>query len=150
MSTTLNSDYSDLLRIFVAENVDFLLIGAHALALHGVARFSEDIDLWTRPTKENAHRVYAALTSFGAPMIDAEESDFARDDVVYQIGIAPIRIDILTSISGVEFDAAWERRIPATVDGVPIAIIGREDLIANKRATGRPKDVLDADALEAQ
>lgn len=148
MSITLNSDYSDLLRAFIEEKVDFLLVGAHALALHGVVRFSEDIDVWTRPTKENARRVFAALASFGAPMIDVEESDFARDDVVYQIGIAPIRIDILTSISGVAFDAAWKRRVAATVDGIPIAIIGRDDLIANKRSTGRPKDALDADALE--
>lgn len=148
MSTTLNSDYSDLLRTFVAEKVDFLLIGAHALALHGLPRFSEDIDIWTRATPKNAQRVYDALATFGAPMIDVAAEDFARPDVVYQIGIAPIRIDILTDISGVSFDDAWARRMETTIDGIPVCVIGRDDLIANKRATGRPKDLLDAEALE--
>ena len=148
MSTTTNDDYRDLLHIFVASQVEFLLIGAHALALHGVPRFSEDIDIWVRPTPENAARVYRALASFGAPMIDVTPEDFAGDDVVYQIGVAPIRIDILTGITGVVFDEAWPRRVTTSYGGVPIALIGREDLIANKRATGRPKDLADVDALE--
>jgi hypothetical protein len=148
VSTTANDDYRDLLRTFVAGNVEFLLIGAHALALHGVPRFSEDIDVWVRATPENAERVYRCLAEFGAPMSDVTVEDFAGDDLVYQIGVAPTRIDILTGISGVSFDDAWPRRAQAAYDGVPIGIIGRDDLIANKRATGRPKDLSDVAALE--
>lgn len=148
MSITTNDDYRDLLRAFVDGNVEFLLVGAHALALHGAPRFSEDIDLWVRATQENAERVYRALASFGAPMLDVGAEDFAGDDVVYQIGVAPTRIDILTGISGVSFEDAWLRRTQAAYDGVPIAVIGREDLIANKRATGRPQDLADVAALE--
>lgn len=148
MSTTVNSDFSALLRTFVAHNVEFLVVGAHALALHGAARFSEDLDLWVRPTSENAARVFGALVEFGAPMLDVTEADFARDDVVYQIGVAPIRIDVLTSITGLGFERAWPNRIRVRLGDTEVAIIGRDDLIANKRATGRAKDIADVEALE--
>lgn len=148
MLITVNSDFNALLRTFVAHKVEFLLIGAHALALHGAPRFSEDLDLWVRPTPENAVRVYNALAEFGAPMLDVTEADFAKDDVVYQIGIAPIRIDVLTSISGLDFDSAWPNRVSTKYGDTEIAVISRQDLITNKRATARQKDLADIEALE--
>jgi hypothetical protein len=148
VSTTVNNDFNALLRAFVAHKVDFLLIGAHALALHGAPRFSEDLDVWVCPTPQNATRVYNALVEFGAPMLDVTEADFARDDIVYQIGVAPIRIDVLTSISGVSFDQAWPNRVAVRYGDTEVSIIGRDDLLANKLATARPKDLADVEALE--
>lgn len=148
MSTISNSDYSDLLFVFCANHVEFLLVGAHALALHGYPRFSEDLDVWVRPTVENAERVYAALAQFGAPLENIAPADFTSPDLVLQIGIAPVRIDILTSISGVTWDEGWQSRIAFAYGGVTSYAIGRDALIRNKRASGRPKDLLDIEALE--
>jgi hypothetical protein len=92
--------------------------------------------------------VLAALRAFGAPLIDLTREDLSRPDIVFQIGLAPVRIDLLTSISGVEFDAAWSRRMPLEIEGHQVACIGREDLLANKRAAGRPQDLADVALLE--
>jgi hypothetical protein len=146
---TLAQDFADLLRAFIAHEVRFLLIGAYALAVHGRPRATGDLDVWVEPTPENAGRVLAALRAFGAPLADLTERDLATPGVVFQIGIAPLRIDLLTSASGVEFGPAWAARTDALFEDVRAPVIGKRDLIANKRATGRPRDLADIADLES-
>ncbi len=144
----LNPDFRDMLSALSAAEADYMVVGAYALAAHGFPRATGDIDLWVRPTKENAVRVWEALAAFGAPTSRITVEDFSKPDIVYQIGIAPRRIDILTSISGVEFGQAWEGRISVELDGLAVPVIGRALLLANKRASGRPKDLVDAETLD--
>jgi predicted nucleotidyltransferase len=142
----MNSDWVDLLREMSAAEARFLLVGAHAVGLHGVPRATRDIDLWVEPSPENATRVIAALTRFGAPLValGVSRSDFEAMDRVVQIGVPPNRIDLMTSVSGVpDFGAAWSRRKRATFSGVWVDVVGLEDLLANKRASGRDKDLVD-------
>lgn len=145
----LNEDYRDILSAFAEEGVRYLLVGAFAMAAHDRPRTTGDIDLWVEPTPENSSRVFAALERFGAPTGEIAPEDLRVPDVVFQIGVAPRRIDILTSIDGVAFDEAWPERFPVDVAGLAIPVIGRAHLIRNKRATGRQKDLADAEALEA-
>jgi hypothetical protein len=144
----LNKDFCDLLRALSAERVEFLIVGAYALAAHGLPRATGDLDIWLRSTPENAHRVWRALLRFGAPLGSITEGDFSCPDIVYRMGMPPVQIDLLTSISGVEFDAAWSKRVTREIDGITFAIISHRDQIQNKRATGRPQDILDAEWLE--
>ncbi|MBN1853636.1 MAG: hypothetical protein JW829_12970 [Pirellulales bacterium] len=144
----LNPDFRDMLSALSAARADYLVVGAYALAAHGFPRATGDMDLWIRPTKENALRVWQALAAFGAPTSKITVDDFSTPDIVYQIGIAPRRIDILTSISGVDFHQAWKDRISVEIDGLTVPVIGREHLLANKRASGRPRDLTDAEMLE--
>jgi hypothetical protein len=144
----LNPDYRDMLFALSEESVDFLIVGAFALAAHGLPRATGDIDVWVRPTRENAERVWRALARFGAPLLDLSLDDLMTPGVVFQIGVAPRRIDILTSIDGVEFDEAWSARRPLEVEGCALATLSREHLLANKRAAGRPKDLGDVAWLE--
>lgn len=141
-----------MLAALVQHEVRFLLVGAHALAAHGYPRATIDIDLWIDPTPENAQRVWQALAEFGAPLDDLalEESDFTRADIVAQFGLPPNRIDILTGVSGLDFERAWANRIPAELEGVQVSVLGRADLIANKQATGREKDKFDVRGLEGK
>lgn len=145
----LNDDFRDLLTAFAEAGVDFVIVGAFALAFHGAPRASGDIDLFVRPDPENSTRVLRALSNFGAPLtahgISAE--DFTQPGKVYQMGLPPRRIDILTEISGVTFDEAASSGLVAEVDGHPIRIIGRAAFIKNKLASGRPKDVADVARL---
>ena len=145
----LNEDFRDLLVLFADTGVEFVIVGAYALALHGAPRTSGDIDLFVHPSAENAQRVFDALTRFGAPLASAGVTtrDFSRPGSVYQIGLPPRRIDILTEISGVSFDEAWESRVTADVAGRTVSVIGRVALLKNKEATGRPKDIADAERL---
>jgi hypothetical protein len=117
------------------------------MAAHGCPRSTGDIDFWVRSTPENARLVWNALEAFGAPMSQITVEDFTTPDVVFQIGVAPQRIDILTSVSGVDFDAAWPKRLSADLDGLTAYVIGRDELLQNKLASGRPKDLLDVDIL---
>ncbi|MEK6814070.1 MAG: hypothetical protein AABY65_05000 [Nitrospirota bacterium] len=144
----LNPDYKDILSAFSDEKVEFLLVGAFALAAHGLPRATGDIDLWIRRTSLNAKRVIRALQVFGAPLADVSEKDFLTPGLVFQIGVAPRRIDILTSIDGVDFDEAWPEREEVAVGGIRIPLISRKHLIRNKRAVGRPQDEADARRLE--
>jgi hypothetical protein len=130
------------------EGAEYLVVGAYAVGTYLPPRATGDFDIWVRSTKENAEKVWRALIRFGAPRRDLTLEDLSSPDIVFHFGIPPQRIDILTSITGVEFDEAWSERIKAVFDDVPLAIIGREQLLKNKRATGRPKDRLDADELE--
>lgn len=145
--TSRSKDYADLLRELNAEKAEYLVVGAHALAYHGHIRASFDFDVWIRPTRENAERVHRALTRFGAPMDQITVEELMSDDLVFQIGVAPSRIDVMTSISGAEFDEAWGRREEGTYMDVPLAVPSLLDLVANKRASARPKDLVDVEEL---
>ena len=145
----LNPDFRDMLSDLNDAGAEFLVVGAYALAAYGMPRATGDIDIWVRPTESNAQNVWAALEAFGAPRSGVSAADFAQQDVVFQIGVAPGRIDILTSITGVEFDAAWDAREQIEVDGINLFVLSREHLIRNKRATGRAKDLADVAWLES-
>ena len=137
-----------MLRELSATEAEFLIVGGHAVGVHGFVRATMDFDIWVRPTPENAARAYQAIIRFGAPMHGLTIDDLTTPGLIYQIGVKPERIDILTALSGVDFETAWTRRVEAIVDGNSYDVIGREDLIANKRASGRPLDLIDADKLE--
>ncbi len=144
----MNRDFQDFLRALNVAEAEFMVVGAYALAVHGRPRATGDIDIWIRPSAENAQRVYSALVSFGAPIGNLSQTDLTTPHIVYQMGVPPRRIDILTSVSGVDFARAWERRISVGFGGVICPVIGLADLIENKRATGRPKDLVDVSDLE--
>lgn len=144
----MNQDFVDLLRAFVEHDVRFLIVGAYALALHGRPRATGDLDVWVDATRENAGRVVRALASFGAPMDQVSEADFSSSGVVFQMGVAPGRIDILTALTGLTFDEAWPSRVRESLGGVEVDFIGREAFIRNKRATGRMKDLGDIEGME--
>jgi hypothetical protein len=139
----MNRDFLDMLSVLSEEGVEFLIVGAHALAVHGHPRATGDLDVWINPTSDNAARALRALQRFGAPLHDLTTDDLSRPTVVFQIGLPPSRIDILTGISGVSFPEAWERRVIVTIEGLSIGILGRDDFITNKRAVGRQKDLSD-------
>ncbi len=132
------------------EHADFIVVGAHALAAHGLVRATGDIDIWIRPTDENATRVIAALRRFGAPLHDLTVDDLTKSDTVLQIGVPPGRIDILSGISGVSFDDAWPRAMDVDLTFRCVKFLSKNDMIANKRASGRPKDLLDLEWLEKE
>lgn len=145
-----NRDFRDLFAAFNAHGVDFIVVGAHALAVHGHVRATKDLDVWVRAETTNAPRVIAALTTFGAPTHDLNVDDFSHPGITFQIGIEPVRIDVLTSIDGVRFEDAWSRRISTRYGEVPVSVLSREDLIANKKASARPQDLADVAALESE
>lgn len=146
----MNDDYRDILAALVRQDARFLIVGAHALAAHGYPRATVDIDIWIAPTPENAQRVWRALAEFGAPLqnLSIRESDFTRPDIVAQFGLPPNRIDMLTGVTGLTFERAWQNRIEDVVEGVRVPLLGLDDLLANKRATGRVKDLADVKGLE--
>ncbi len=144
----MNQDFVEMLSALSEAGAEYLVVGAHALAVHGFPRATGDLDLWVRPTPENADRVWTALLQFGAPLGDLRREDLHTPDVVFQIGLAPSRIDILTSISGVEFDSAWPHRIMVSAFGLNLPTIGKRELLQNKRAAGRPRDLADVAELE--
>lgn len=142
-------DFRDLLAALVQRDVRFLVVGAHALAAHGVPRVTGDLDVWVEPAPANAASVWQALVEFGAPLdsLGIRESDFLQPDQVIQFGLPPYRIDMMTSISGVSFEEAWEDRLAGALFEVPVSFIGREAFLRNKRASGRPKDLEDIRSL---
>jgi hypothetical protein len=117
--------------------------------LYSEPRFTHDLDLWVGESGDNADRVYRALAEFGAPLSGVEPADFAKPDLIYQLGMPPSRIDVLTSITGVEFEAAWAGRKEASYGDVVAPFLGLEDLLRNKRATARASDLADLEHLEA-
>ena len=143
----MNRDFIEMLSALSAAGAKFLIVGAHALAAHGAPRATGDLDIWVQATPGNAARVLAALRQFGAPLFDLTQDDLCARDTVFQIGLPPSRIDILTGISGVAFDGAWERRMEIAIGDLTVGTIGREDFIENKKASGRPKDLLDLQLL---
>lgn len=146
----MNPDFVEMLSALHDAGADYLIVGAHALAAHGRPRATGDLDVWVRPTPANANRVYSALSRFGAPLNDITVEDRAGPDLVFQIGVVPMRIDILTSVSGLSFDEGWASRIPIPIGALEVPVIGRDCLIRNKRAAGRPRDLADLADLEGE
>ena len=143
----MNPDFEALLEELIAADARFLVVGAYALAHHARPRATGDLDLLVEPTPENAARVHRALLAFGAPVSDLTVDELSKPDLVFQIGVEPRRIDILTSLTGVRFDDAWESRARGTLGRVSCSFLGRDALIRNKRALGRPRDLADLEAL---
>ncbi|MBL8027527.1 MAG: nucleotidyltransferase [Fibrobacteres bacterium] len=145
----LNQDYKDILLTLSDHNVDFMLVGAYALAFHGYPRATGDIDIFYKPSSENAIKVWDALTDFGAPMSQITINDLLVPGTIFQIGIAPRRIDMINRISGVTYDEASIDSKLVTIENIQIRVISIEKLKANKKASGRPKDLVDLDTLSA-
>lgn len=145
----MNDDFVDLLRALCAADARFMIVGAYALAVHGHPRATGDLDIWIDATAENAGRVIEALREFGAPLTDVGSDDFARPSLVYQIGLAPRRIDIMTDLTGLTFEEAWPERVERTIGGQTVSVIGRAAYLKNKRATGRPQDLADIARLDS-
>jgi len=143
-----NPDFRDLFAALNAAGARYLVVGAHAVAFYAEPRFTKDLDVWVEASSENARRVMAALRAFGAPLGDVSEGDFVTAAVTLQIGVAPNRIDVTTRIDGVTFEAAWPNRTETVFGDQPIGLIGRTELVANKKAAGRPQDLLDLAVLE--
>lgn len=144
----LNEDYREMLQALVDEKASFLLVGAYALAAHGYPRATMDIDIWVMPSPPNARAVLRALRRFGAPLHNLTKADLEKNGTVFQIGIAPRHIDIITAASGLQFDEAFSRSTAVDIEGLEVHIPSVADLIVNKRASGRTKDLADAEALE--
>jgi hypothetical protein len=144
----INPDFRDLFAALNAAGSKYLLVGGYALAVQAVPRFTKDLDIWIEPDAENAPRVLDALRQFGAPLSSIAEADLAAPGTVFQIGVPPNRIDLVTSIDGVTFGEAWPSRLAASYGDVPITVLSRAHLIRNKRTVGRPQDLVDAALLE--
>ena len=140
-------DFRDLFALFNEHNVEYLIVGGYALAFHGAPRYTGDIDIYVKPDVYNAQRVMRALTEFGFGSLELSTSDFEKTDMVVQLGVPPVRIDILTSISGVSWEDAYGGRSEGTYGDVTVYYIGRKEFIANKRAIGRKQDLADLEAL---
>lgn len=140
-------DLCEFIECLNSNEVEFLLVGALAVAFHGFPRYSGDIDFLIRPSVANASRVLAALKQFGFGGLGISADDLAVPDKVVQLGFPPHRIDLMTSLTAVSFDEAWESRIAGDINGLPVCFIGRAALLRNKEATGRPKDRIDAQEL---
>ena len=143
----LDKDFSEFVESFIAHDVRFMIVGGYALAAHGLPRATGDLDAWVLIDPANAQRILSALNDFGFGDLDIDESDLVRPDSIVQLGYAPYRVDILTTIDGVNFEQAWEGRLTVDVNGMSVPFIGRDDLIVNKRAVGRPQDLADVERL---
>ena len=144
----LSKDWREFLELLNSRGVDYVIVGAQSLAFHGRPRHTGDLDILVRPTPNNARLVLALLNQFGFEQSNFEETDFLRPEQIIQLGRPPSRIDLLTSISGVATDEAFGSKISAIFDGIPVFILGKDALIRNKRAVGRPQDLADLAALE--
>ena len=144
----LNEDYKEMLQCLTDERVKFLLVGAYAMAAHGYPRATMDIDVWVMPSPENGEAMLRALRRFGAPLRALTVEDLQKGDTVFQIGVAPRRIDIITGASGLQFEETFARSAEIDIEGIHVRVPSVDDLIRNKRASGRTKDLADAEALE--
>lgn len=142
-----NQDFKEIFRLLNAEEVEYVIVGAHAVMFYTEPRYTKDIDILVNPTVENARKAWNALAKFGAPLKNISECDFMDKDLIYQVGIEPNRIDIIMSIAGLEFDQAWKNRQTSSYDGIPINILSKNDLIIAKKASGRRQDLLDLERL---
>lgn len=142
-----NSDFKDLLKFFNDYHVRYLVIGGYAVIQYTEPRYTKDLDIWVSTERENARAVFGALREFGAPLAGIKEEDFAQEGYVYQMGVAPVRIDILMSVTGLTFEEAWRNRVEVDFEGIPVMFISKQDLITIKLATGRPQDLIDVKKL---
>jgi hypothetical protein len=145
----LNEDYKEMLQLLSGNNVKFLVVGAYAMGAYGYPRATGDLDIWIEASVENVKRVYKSLAEFGAPLAEVSEQTFCEPGIIFQIGVAPRRIDIITKIDGVDFEQAYPRRHQIQIDDLNVPFISKENLITNKLSTGREKDRLDADYLQS-
>lgn len=140
-------DFKELLKLFNGHKVEYVIVGAYALAYHGVPRFTGDIDIFVKPSLNNAKRILSALSDFGFGSLNLTIGDFQNPDSVVQLGVPPVRIDIITSITGVTWLEADEGKVEGVYGDIPVYFLGKEQYIANKRAIGRKKDLADLEAL---
>jgi hypothetical protein len=146
----LDKDFNEFVELFLEHNVRFLIVGGYALAAHGLPRATGDLDAWVWANPENAQNILRALNAFGFQNLSLSESDFSKEDSIIQLGYPPFRIDILTSIDGVAFDQAWGNKFVIDLNGMKVPFIGRDDLITNKKAAGRPQDIADVSRLTSE
>ncbi|MAS93897.1 MAG: hypothetical protein CMO55_11950 [Verrucomicrobiales bacterium] len=144
----LQKDIREFVELLLSEKVEFLLVGGYALAVHGAPRFTEDIDFLIQVSPENADRIIGVIEKFGFGDLEIERDDFLKADYIIQLGMAPNRIDLLTGIDGTTWNESWNSRIPFELDGLPIQVIGKDQLIRNKLASGRSQDLADAERLQ--
>ena len=142
----MSPDFKEILSIFNAHGVKYLVVGAYAVMKYSEPRYTKDLDIWVEASSENASHVYAALAEFGAPLDDLTKDDFATDGF-FQMGQPPVRIDIMMSIDGVKFEDAWPNRLEGDFDGIPAVFIGRDDLVTAKSASARPQDIIDINSI---
>jgi len=144
----LNEDYKEILQILLNNKVGFLIVGAYAMGAYGYPRATGDFDIWVKVSAENSKKIYKSLSEFGAPLSDVTEKTFTKKRIIFQIGVAPRRIDIITHIDGVIFEEAYKTKEVIEIDGLQMPFLSKENLIKNKQSTGRKKDELDADYLK--
>ena len=144
----MNSDLREFIESLRSKKVDFLIVGGHAVAFHGYPRYTGDVDVLIRPSVENAERLLEVLDGFGFGQLGLTTADFSSPGRVLQLGRPPNRIDVLTSISGLDFEQAWQGRVEGELGGLPVTFLSRDSLLANKRASGRPQDLADIAALK--
>ena len=147
METRLPDDFREFLKLLNSEKVEYLVVGGYAVSQHGYPRPTGDLDIWIDSTAENAARVYDALRAFGAPLTDLAPSELTQPDLVYQIGVPPRRIDVLTSLTGLSFEEAWNTKVAGRIGEIDCFFIGRDALIRNKRTLGRARDLADLEML---
>jgi hypothetical protein len=145
-----NADFSELLQIFNANDVKYLVIGGYAVVQYAEPRFTKDLDVVIGTDNVNAEAVYAALREFGAPLAGLTPKDFSEDGFFFQMGVPPVRVDVMMGIPGVRFEECWDRRVEVDFDDLKVLFISKQDLIAAKRAAGRPQDLVDADLLSRE
>jgi len=142
-----NSDFSDLLRIFNDHGVRYMVIGGYAVVQYAEPRFTKDLDILISTDTANAEAVYNALREFGAPLAGLTTKDFSEEGFFFQMGVPPVRVDVIMGIPGIQFEECWNRRVVVDFEGLNVVFISKQDLIASKRAAGRPQDLIDADLL---
>lgn len=150
LSVKLTRDLREFIELLTSHGVEYVVVGGHAVAYHGSPRYTGDVDFFVRASEENARRVLAVLAAFGFADAGIELDDLRVPGRIIQLGLPPNRIDIITQITGVDFAAAWAGRVTAKLDDLSVPMLGRAELLKNKRATGRPKDLADADAIEGE
>ncbi len=143
----MNSDFKDLLRALNEQEVEYLIVGGYAVIFHTEPRFTKDLDIWLRPSSENARKLMAAFRQFGMPLIDIDEADFANEGTQYVMGVAPVMLDFLTSVEPLDFEECWNSRIEDDVDGIPVFYLGRDELIESKKLADRDQDRADIQKL---
>ena len=144
---SLSSDYGELFKILNKHGVRYLVIGAYAVIYYTEPRFTKDLDIWVEAREKNATSLYKALKEFGAPLAKIRPRDFTNRKLIYQIGVDPIRIDIMMGLPGVRFNTAWRKRTRSTYGDVPISILGKKELVRSKRRIGRTQDLMDVERL---
>jgi hypothetical protein len=143
----LHADFKELLHLFNVNQVRYLVVGGVAFIFHAEPRYTKDIDVWISTDEENAERVFRSLAEFGAPIKGMTPDDFSKEGFFYQMGVPPLRIDVLMSITGLSFDKAWDHRVQGRIEGETVMFISKDDLITAKKAAGRPQDLIDANTL---